>query len=630
MSLINFPILYIPDPDKGRPLFNGKIYVGEPDLDPTVLANQKQLNVIQEGGTVVPVAQPFVLSAGGVPVYNGNPVRLDVTGNYSIKILSKLGAQVYYISNVFEGEPVTVESQINDLSQAYEFATVEAMELDTAMPINKIMNTVIHNTTSNDGGAKYIKRAGASPKPVGFPDLAGGNHAELLSVATIANYGGKIGSNDNASIMQALLDDTGFLNTLGNTYEFNSQLVVGAKGFKCFNPRGGLYYKGVNNQAIVAELINNILLRGTKCSWDNESGSAQSFLSLHGCTNYHIDKNQFVGPESANAYFAIRVIEDSAGTGTIGSSQGFIDHNIFNVGQSAVLYQGGSGAEQSKHYCSSNIVNNISTTATLAEMIKVDLNTNMVDVSHNIINATNASSSITIEENCRNVICSFNQNSNGTLGYRLVGGQALSTIEDIQIFGGYCHGQTATGIILGSWSTAGKLSIESIDIKTTGDGIDGQSLALNDEIKIKDVDIDCTGTGMYLRNAKVNACGNTVKNAALGYYFRNLQLGSKANDNRSEEVSGRDFQLQDNAGLQMNNAYAMATASKSDSVGFLGTNTRCSIQNGDFHINATTAVMNTLTGTNNMRVQDNNHHGSGTFISGADASNSVGGNVDFP
>ena len=109
MSIINFPVLYIPDPNKGKPLFYGQIYVGEPDLDPEVEANQKQLNVVQEDGTVVPVLQPFLLSTGGVPVYNGDTVRLDVDGNYSIKILNKLGAQTYYIENVFEGQPITAE-----------------------------------------------------------------------------------------------------------------------------------------------------------------------------------------------------------------------------------------------------------------------------------------------------------------------------------------------------------------------------------------------------------------------------------------------------------------------------------------------------------------------------------------
>lgn len=108
MSVINFPILYIPDSTKGRPLFNGQIFVGEPDLDPEIEINQKQLSIVQEDGTIVGVEQPFILSAGGVPVFNGSPVRLDVDGNYAIKILDKNGSQTYFIENVFDGQVLTI------------------------------------------------------------------------------------------------------------------------------------------------------------------------------------------------------------------------------------------------------------------------------------------------------------------------------------------------------------------------------------------------------------------------------------------------------------------------------------------------------------------------------------------
>ena len=154
MSLIDFPIIYIPSPDQGRPLFSGQIFVGEPDLDPEIPANQKQLSVIEEDGTIVPVAQPFILSAGGVPVYNGNPVRLDVEGNYSLKILNKLGAQTYFIENVL------VEQSVSDLSQPYEFATVaEYKAFTTEFPDGKTIITQEYST-GNGGGATYIKESG--------------------------------------------------------------------------------------------------------------------------------------------------------------------------------------------------------------------------------------------------------------------------------------------------------------------------------------------------------------------------------------------------------------------------------------------------------------------------------------
>ncbi len=154
MSVINFPILYIPDPLKGSPLFAGKLFVGEPGLDPEIVGNQKLLSVVQEDGNIVSVPQPFILSAGGVPVYNGSPVRLDVEGNYSIKILNNLGAQIYFIENVF------VEQTVSDLSKDYTFPTAAAYKaFNEDFPDGKYI-IIQEFSTGNGGGATYIKESG--------------------------------------------------------------------------------------------------------------------------------------------------------------------------------------------------------------------------------------------------------------------------------------------------------------------------------------------------------------------------------------------------------------------------------------------------------------------------------------
>lgn len=167
MSVINWNILYVADPLRNRPLGAGKIFVGEPDLDPEVPANQKQLNVVQEDGTVVAVTQPFVLSYGGVPMYNGSPVRLDVDGNYSIKALDKNDTQTYFVDNVFDGQPVLAEDlevlinplvdtqMINDLTQAYEFTTLDdAVTSTISFPPGKVIN-IKERTAGNGGGATW-------------------------------------------------------------------------------------------------------------------------------------------------------------------------------------------------------------------------------------------------------------------------------------------------------------------------------------------------------------------------------------------------------------------------------------------------------------------------------------------
>ena len=222
MSLINFPILYIPDPDKGRPLFNGQIYVGEPNLDPTVIANQKQLSVIQQDGTKVSVNQPLILSAGGVPTYNGNSVRLDVTGNYSIKILSKLGAQVYYIENVFEGEPATFEGIISDISQAYEFETVADMKASLLVfPISKKIITKGYFISGDGGGAEYINSTPDSD----LLDVDGFMHHTMSTGTTAAiQIGEKINVKQGGMVADAF--STSSAQSGANDWALNEEAIL--------------------------------------------------------------------------------------------------------------------------------------------------------------------------------------------------------------------------------------------------------------------------------------------------------------------------------------------------------------------------------------------------------------------
>jgi len=96
LNVVTLNIQYYPDPDQGRPLFNASIYVGVPDTDPELPANQKPVIVRQEDGTDIPVAQPVMTGAGGVPMYMGSPVSILTDGNYSLKVLKASGAQAYY------------------------------------------------------------------------------------------------------------------------------------------------------------------------------------------------------------------------------------------------------------------------------------------------------------------------------------------------------------------------------------------------------------------------------------------------------------------------------------------------------------------------------------------------------
>ncbi len=110
LNIVSLPYEYYPDPTVGRPVYNGSIYVGIVDADPTIPSNQKQITLRQEDGTEVEVPQPVTTGAGGVVLYNGSPAQVLVDGEYSISVLNKTGIQVYYSANVNNGAPLSPDT----------------------------------------------------------------------------------------------------------------------------------------------------------------------------------------------------------------------------------------------------------------------------------------------------------------------------------------------------------------------------------------------------------------------------------------------------------------------------------------------------------------------------------------
>ncbi len=60
MANFLFPTPYIPDPTSGRPVSSAKLYFGQPDLDPRILANQVDVIALQEDGTQITLGDQTV------------------------------------------------------------------------------------------------------------------------------------------------------------------------------------------------------------------------------------------------------------------------------------------------------------------------------------------------------------------------------------------------------------------------------------------------------------------------------------------------------------------------------------------------------------------------------------------
>lgn len=112
-NAVRSPWAYFPDPTVGRPVFNGYVYVGDPDTDPQITTNQIQVKAVQEDGSTVNIAQPIRTGAGGVPMLNGSPVQLITEGEHSLKVLNSQRSQVYYAPSIVGGDkPTTIINTI--------------------------------------------------------------------------------------------------------------------------------------------------------------------------------------------------------------------------------------------------------------------------------------------------------------------------------------------------------------------------------------------------------------------------------------------------------------------------------------------------------------------------------------
>ena len=106
------PFQYFADPTRARPIFNGFIFIGRVDGDPTNTADQIPVQVICEcGGSPVNVTQPIRTGPGGLPIYNGSPAQIVVCrSNYSITLQDNNRVQVYHSPDVTSGfvnQPIT-------------------------------------------------------------------------------------------------------------------------------------------------------------------------------------------------------------------------------------------------------------------------------------------------------------------------------------------------------------------------------------------------------------------------------------------------------------------------------------------------------------------------------------------
>lgn len=176
LNIVDLGIAYIPNPNAGRPVFFGSIFVGEPGTDPEIEINQKQITLREENGNEVQVSQPVLTGAGGVPLFNGSPVQVLVEGNYSLRVLNKEGSQIYFIADYFQSYGISL------MGTAIIFDNVADMVASGSLSVGDYAQTSGYYAPGDGGGNFYEIVAAAT----GTDD--GGSFIDLTVNQAKANF----------------------------------------------------------------------------------------------------------------------------------------------------------------------------------------------------------------------------------------------------------------------------------------------------------------------------------------------------------------------------------------------------------------------------------------------------------
>lgn len=153
---------YFNDPITGKPLFNGSVWIGSPDLDPEIEVNRVTVIVVQEDGTevtILPSAQPLTINAGGRIEYVGQPVVVKVDGVFSIKVRDSLLVQKYYAPRANEVDVTPTDTGVNVQNGSFEIETVTGLS-DSWAFAPYVNGSVAPDSTSQAHGLKSLKFIG--------------------------------------------------------------------------------------------------------------------------------------------------------------------------------------------------------------------------------------------------------------------------------------------------------------------------------------------------------------------------------------------------------------------------------------------------------------------------------------
>lgn len=212
-NLVQFPFEYFPDPTKGRPVWNGYIYVGQPDTDPIIPINRVPVRALLENGGELLLAQPFRTNSGGVPVYQGSPVRVVTDTTYSIAIHNSKNERVYYAANAKLGD------SFGDSVIAFETVSDLQADVSGVLSVGAIVTTAKYNANV----AQTWLMVGVEPVGQNYVPVGAIWALDISPNKTFEHFGAYADgvTNDSAAFIKAK-DFEGIVNGSGAVYKITS------------------------------------------------------------------------------------------------------------------------------------------------------------------------------------------------------------------------------------------------------------------------------------------------------------------------------------------------------------------------------------------------------------------------
>ncbi|EFD4927008.1 hypothetical protein F2M41_17325 [Escherichia coli] len=223
---------------------NGKIYIGQPDTDPTNPANQIQVYVENEDGSHMPVPQPIIINAGGFPVLGGQIKKFVTVQNYSMSIYDAYNAQQFYFEDVAKYDPDQFSKRLASTSDG---------EGDELVGVKQPFSGA-KGRTQHDKNAEFVTL-------FDFPNIAGDGIAddtagiaviEALSSAPVIYGLGATYKVDAVPTSKRYSDGWWLVNGSRIPFDFVS-IVRASQKVIALGPNAALAANGARNQIAIGE-----------------------------------------------------------------------------------------------------------------------------------------------------------------------------------------------------------------------------------------------------------------------------------------------------------------------------------------------------------------------------------------